>query len=68
MYWTCGQCCLSHMCVVGSNIVIRLYVLDMWSVLCVLYAGGRFNYSDRSVCTGHVVSAVCSICGCWDLI
>ena len=23
-----------------SNIVIGLYVLDMWSVLCVLYVGG----------------------------
>ena len=22
MYWTCGQCCLFHMWVVGSNIVI----------------------------------------------
>ena len=44
MYWTCGQCCVFCMRVVGSN------------------------NSDRSVCTGHVVSAVCSICGCWDLI
>ena len=25
---------------VGSKIVIGLYVLDMWSVLCVLYVGG----------------------------
>ena len=23
----------------GSNIVIELYVLDMWSVLCVPYVG-----------------------------
>ena len=28
------------MWVVGSNIVIGLYILDMWSVLCVLYVGG----------------------------
>ena len=28
------------MWVVGSNIVIGLYSLDMWSVLCVLYVGG----------------------------
>ena len=28
------------MCVVESNIVIGLYILDMWSVLCVLYVGG----------------------------
>ena len=28
------------MWVVESNIVIGLYVLDMWSVLCVLYVGG----------------------------
>ena len=26
--------------VVGSEIVIGLYSLDMWSVLCVLYVGG----------------------------
>ena len=38
-YWTCGQCCLSDMQVVGSNIAIGLYVLDMWSVLCILYVG-----------------------------
>ena len=38
-YWTCGQCCLSHVQVVRSNIVIGLYVLDMWSVLCVPYVG-----------------------------
>ena len=25
---------------VGSKIVIGLYILDMWSVLCVLYVGG----------------------------
>ena len=28
------------MWVVGSKIVIGLYVLDMWSVLCVPYVGG----------------------------
>ena len=28
------------MWVVGSEIVIGLYSLDMWSVLCVLYVGG----------------------------
>ena len=28
------------MWVVGSEIVIGVYVLDMWSVLCVLYVGG----------------------------
>ena len=28
------------MWVVVSNIVIGLYVLDKWSVLCVLYVGG----------------------------
>ena len=26
--------------VLGSNIAIGLYVLDRWSVLCVLYVGG----------------------------
>ena len=40
MCWTCGQCCVFSMWVVGSNIVIGLYALDMWSVLCVLYVGG----------------------------
>ena len=30
------------MWVVGSEIVIGVYVLDMWSVLCVLYVGGGF--------------------------
>ena len=39
MYWTCGQCCLSHMQFVGSNIAIGLDVLDMWSGLCVLQVG-----------------------------
>ena len=28
------------MWVVGSKIVIELYILDMWSVLCVPYVGG----------------------------
>ena len=28
------------MWMVGSKIVIGLYILDMWSVLCVLYMGG----------------------------
>ena len=35
-----GQWCVFSMWVVGSNIVIGLYSLDMWSVLCVLYVGG----------------------------
>ena len=34
-----------------------LYILDMWSVLCVLScAGGEIKYSDRTVRIGHVVS------------
>ena len=28
------------MWVVGSEIVIGVYILDMWSVLCVPYVGG----------------------------
>ena len=28
------------MWMVGSKIVIGLYILNMWSVLCVLYVGG----------------------------
>ena len=43
-------------------------MLDMWSVLCVIYVSGRIEYSDRSVCAGHVVSAVCYLCEWWDLI
>ena len=68
MCWTCGHCCVFSMWVVGSNIVIGLYSLDIWSVLCVLYVGGGMKYSDRTVLTGHMVSAVCSLCGCWDVI
>ena len=54
--------CFVCMWVVCSNIVIGMYVLDMWSVLCVPYLGGGILYSDRTVRTGHVVSVVCSIC------
>ena len=31
MYQTCGQCCVFRNLVVGSNIVIGLYVLDKYS-------------------------------------
>ena len=51
-----------------SNIVIEMSVLDMWSVLCVPYMGGGVYYSDRTVRNGHVVSDVCFVNGCWDLI
>ena len=27
-----------------------------------------YSISDRTVHNGHVVSAVCSVCGWWDLI
>ena len=40
MYLAWGQCCWFHMWVLASNIVIRVYVLDKWSVLCILYVGG----------------------------
>ena len=63
-----GQCCVFCMWVVVSNIVIGLYLLDMWSVLFVLYVGGMFKYSDWNERTGYVISVLCSICGCWDLI
>ena len=53
---------------VCSNIVIGLSVLDMWSVLFVMYVGGMFKYSDWNEHTGYVVSVLCSICVCWDLI
>ena len=42
MYWTCGQCCVFRIWVVEYNIVIGLYVPDMWSALLVMYVGGMF--------------------------
>ena len=44
--------------VFGSNIAIGLYVLHLWSELCVPYVSVEVKYSYRSVCTGHVVSVV----------
>ena len=35
------------MWVLGSNIVIGLYVLDMWSVMCVPYVGVASNIAIR---------------------
>ena len=67
MYWTCGQCCVFCMWVVGSNIVIGVYVLDMWSVLFVVYVSDMFKYSDCNERSGHVVSVVCSVYWLWDL-
>ena len=32
--------CVFRICMVESNILIGLYVLDMWSVLFVMYEGG----------------------------
>ena len=52
----------------GTNIAVGLCIMDKWSVLCVPYVGVGIYYSSRNVHTGHVVSAVCSICGWWDLI
>ena len=46
------------MWVVVSNIVIGLYVLDKWSVLCVLYVGGGIYIVIGG--TGHVV--ICVFC------
>ena len=54
--------------VLGSNILIRLYAVDMLSVLFGMYVGGMFKYIDWTEHTGHVVSVLCYICGCWDLI
>ena len=51
------------MWLLGSNIAVGLCIMDMWSELCVPYLGGGILYSSRTVLTGHVVSAVCSICG-----
>ena len=57
-----------HKWVLGSNIVIGVYIPGMGSVLLVPYVGVGIYYSDRSVCTGQVVSAVYSVCRWWDLI
>ena len=35
MYWECGQCCVFHILVVGYNIALGRYVMDLWSVVCV---------------------------------
>ena len=51
----------SVMWMVGYNIAIGLYVLDI--VVSVVY-----SISDRTVHNGHVVSVVCFISGWWDLI
>ena len=40
MYWTFGQCSVFHMWILASNIAIGVYVLDLWSVVFVLYVGG----------------------------
>ena len=39
--WVMGCVCVFHNRVLGSNIVIGLYIQGMWSVLCVPYVGGR---------------------------
>ena len=48
--------------------MVGLYVLDKLSVLCVPYLGGGILYSGRTIRTGQVVSAVCSVCWWWYLI
>ena len=67
MYWTCGRYCVFCMWVLGSNIAIGLYALDMWSMLFVMYVYDMFKYSDCNEHTRHVVSVVCSVYGLWDL-
>jgi hypothetical protein len=49
MYWECGQCCVVHMWVLASNIAVGVYVLDMWSVLCV--PCGWWDIIYRYYCT-----------------
>ena len=63
MYWTCGQCCVFCMWVLGSNIVIGVYVLDMWC--CVPHVGGWVWYGDRTRHTGHIVSVMSFTCDGW---
>ena len=54
------------MWVLGSNIVIGVYALDMWSVLFVMYVSDMFKYSDCNERTGHVVSGMRSTYWWWD--
>ena len=49
------------MWLLASNIVIRLYALDMWSVFFGMYVGGMFKYIDWTEHTGHVVSFLCTV-------
>ena len=53
------------MWLVGSNIVVGLCILDMWSVLCVPYVGGWVWYGDRTGHTGHIVSIMSFTCDGW---
>ena len=55
------------MWVLGSNIVIGLYALDMWSMIFVMYVYDLFKYSACNEHTRHVVSVVSSVYGLWDL-
>ena len=64
-YWTCGQCCVFHTWVLASNIAIRVYVLDIWSVLCVMYVGGMFKYSDWNV--AYWICGQCFVFHMWLL-
>ena len=53
-----------------SNIVIGMYVLDMWSVLFVPYVavGSNIAIIIRTVRTGHVVTVVYSVSWWWILV
>ena len=58
------------MCVVGSNIVTGLSILDMWSVFCVLYVAVGILYSDHHQDCKYRISGQCClfrIYGLWDL-
>ena len=59
MYWTCGQCCVFHNRVLGSNIVIGLYIQGMWSVLF-------FMWTMWVVCSNIVIGL--SILDMWSVL
>ena len=51
--------------------MVGLSILDMWSVFFVFHMwllGSNIAIIVRTVRTGNVVSVVCSVYGCWDLI
>ena len=41
MFWTCGQCCVFRIWVLGSNIVIGLWTCGQCCLLCMWVLGSN---------------------------